>query len=384
MTKLANLTALSQSESVKILGLMTGTSADGLDLCLVHFSGWNRYPNFTVLAAKEVKLPPGLANAFKRPLKLSASEAAGLSFELGLWYAESVMPAGWDFDLIASHGQTLVHAPPAYTLQIGEPAFLSAQTGKPVIFDFRTADVARGGQGAPLIPIVDDFLFRDLAETRVCLNLGGIANVTVLPTASSELPIIAWDTGPGNTLLDRAMVTWSKGESTFDRNGNAGRSGHIDPKLLGWLEQHPYFLKKPPKSAGQEEFGEDFFQGILSQFAPAGTNDWQKLLATLTEFTVVRIAAELRKFARAYFPIHRLLVSGGGVKNIYLMERLRLALPEIKIEPVRISGITTGNKEAFGFAYLGYLWLRQLTGNLPGVTGAGEAVVLGKLCLCFL
>ena len=378
---LEKLIRLYQVERVKIVGMMTGSSADGLDLCLVEFTGRDQFPEYKVLDAREFPLPPEFGSAFKRPLELSTSESTNLSFKLGKWYAEQVAGCGWAFDLIASHGQTLVHAAPRYTLQIGEPGYLAARFNRPVIFDFRTRDVVMGGQGAPLIPIVDELLFRHATESRLGLNIGGIANITLLPPKNSPLPVIAWDTGPGNTLLDRTMMTWTQGEQAFDPNGENARAGRINQALLEWLRQHPYCGKKPPKSAGQEEFGIPFFQEIMDRFTPKTAGDWQDLLATLTEFTSVCIAGELKRFGRDYPTFKRLFIGGGGSRNVFMMERLRALLPQLEIESVNLAGIDSDNKEAFGFAYLGYLWLRQLPGNLPSVTGARKPVVLGKLCI---
>lgn len=372
---------LRRTDRVRIVGMMTGTSADGLDLCLVEFTGMDRFPEYRVVETREMALPAELSAAFKRPLELSLSQAAELSFRLGEWYAEQILSCEWEFHLIASHGQTLVHAPPRYTLQIGEPGYMAQRLKKPVVYDFRTADVVLGGQGAPLIPVVDEYLYRHGEEARLCLNIGGIANMTLLPPKGHTLPVIAWDTGPGNTLMDRAMVTWTEGKLSYDPDGKNARAGRVNQTLLEWLFQHPYCEKRPPKSAGQEEFGNPFFQKIINQFSPHNAGDWQNLLATLTEFTTRCISVDLERFGADYPAFERLFVGGGGSRNVYLMERLQKMLPRVTIEPVKEAGVTQDNKEAFGFAYLGYLWLRQLSGNLPSVTGAREAAVLGKLCL---
>lgn len=378
---LENLQKIRQTQSVRIVGMMTGTSADALDVCLVEFTGTSRFPTFKIIDSMDCPLPAHFSDAFKKPLSLTVSAATDLSFQLGEWYAEQLAQTNWAFDLIASHGQTLVHAPPKYTLQIGEPGYLAAKCHKPVVFDFRTQDVVLGGQGAPLIPIVDEFLFRDDSEVRAALNIGGIANMTLLPVKSDSRPVIAWDTGPGNTLIDRAMMTWTKGNEAFDRDGQNARSGKIDQSLLSWLHVNPYCQKIPPKSAGQEQFGISFFNEILDRTSPTSNQDWQNLMATLTEFTVDSIASEIHRFGHEYpFPT-RLFVGGGGVHNNFMLERLQNHLAGVTIERVNLAGITADNKEAFGFAYLGYLWLRQMTGNLPGVTGAKRATILGKLSL---
>jgi len=378
---LKNLEKLRCSDTVRIVGMMTGTSADGLDLCLVEFSGTTRFPTFEVLESTTCPLPSHFSDAFKRPLELTVSTATNLSFRLGEWYAKQLISTKWKFDLIASHGQTLVHAPPQYTLQIGEPGFMAEQLKTPVVFDFRSQDVVLGGQGAPLIPVVDEFLFRDETEVRAALNIGGIANITLLPTKADSRPVIAWDTGPGNTLIDRAMATWTQGAEAFDRDGAQARKGVVNESLLDWLNAIPYCSKMPPKSAGQEQFGIPFFNEIFRQSAPKSDRDWQNLMATLTEFTVESIAREFRRFEDHYPTPTRLFIGGGGASNVYMMERLQHHLPTVVLEPVNLSGITSDNKEAFGFAYLGYLWLRQLPGNLPAVTGAKHAVILGKLCM---
>ncbi|MCF6239597.1 MAG: anhydro-N-acetylmuramic acid kinase, partial [Candidatus Marinimicrobia bacterium] len=245
---------------LRILGLMTGSSADGLDVCLVEFSGKDRKPAFKVLYSSEIPYPETFHYSLRNPLELSNGEIEILDGELGKWFASEIDSLNLEFDAIASHGQTIKHEPPNFSLQIGDPVYMAKQFKVPVIHDFRTADIELGGQGAPLIPIADQYLFQNDHTDILALNIGGIANLTIVPAANKPLPLLAWDTGPGNTLIDKAVRLFSNNKLAYDPAGALAARGRPNIKLLDVLLSHEFYQLKPPRSAGQEQFGDKYFQ----------------------------------------------------------------------------------------------------------------------------
>ena len=233
-----HLLALTERNDLTVLGLMTGTSADGLDIACVRFSGKDKYPDYKVIYSDFVPYPEIFSAAFKRPLELSAPEIAELDMKLGRWYGEVIAALPVEYDAVANHGQTLLHQAPDYTVQIGEAQCIQERCGKPVIYDFRTRDLVYGGQGAPLIPVLDDFLLRDKERNVIALNMGGIANLTFLPPRSSDHKIVAWDTGPANTLIDKAVIDFTQGKELFDRDGAYAREVKEDHALLEFMLEH--------------------------------------------------------------------------------------------------------------------------------------------------
>jgi len=233
-------------QRVKILGLMTGSSADGLDLCLVKFSGKGRSPDYEVLYSHEIAYPKMFQESFRNPLELSDTEIAHLDVELGEWFASEIERLDLNFDLIASHGQTIKHEPPHFTLQIGNPRFMSESLHCPVIYDFRAADIEMGGQGAPLIPIVDQYLLQQENSDVLALNIGGIANLSIVPSGNNTAPLLAWDAGPGNTLMDKAVRLFTHDKLSYDEGGTIAASGKLDPKLLNELLNHEFLSVDSP------------------------------------------------------------------------------------------------------------------------------------------
>ncbi len=371
--------ALFEQAEVSVLGLMSGTSADGLDICRVEFSGSGRYPAYRVTYSDFVPYPADFSAAFKRPLDLSGAEIAHWNMVWGKWVGTTVRALPVSADIIASHGQTLLHRPPDYTLQIGEAACVAQISGIPVVCDFRTADVALGGQGAPLIPVVDEFLLRREEGAVIALNLGGIANLTYLPPRSSSDPVIAWDTGPANTLIDKAVIEFTRGAAQYDDRGALARKGRLDPVLLDHLMEHPYLKRPVPKSAGQEQFGYDYYLDLKKRISLTNDSDWLSLIRTLTEFTARSVHQEITSRVNDPGSVAVLYASGGGAENTFIMERLSELFGRTEIKKFELPGIDSGSKEAFGFAYLGYLFLRQLPGNIPSVTGASRETVLGRI-----
>jgi len=288
---------------------------------------------------------------------------------------------------IASHGQTVWHQPEPIewqgrairsTLQIGEPAVIAERTGTPTVGDFRVADVAAGGQGAPLVPYVDYLLFRHPSEGRILLNIGGIANLTAIPANALPEQVIAFDTGPGNALINVAMEIASGGKYRYDPEGSFAQRHPVREEWLNELLQHPYFAQPPPKSTGRETFGEAMVRKLLRRYK---LSDAELLVPALTELTARTIADSIRRFVLSRMRAARLIVSGGGVHNRTLMKRLRELLSELQVETSDRYGIHPDAKEAVAFAVLGYQRMRGRTNNLPSATGARRAVVMGKLCL---
>jgi anhydro-N-acetylmuramic acid kinase len=290
--------------------------------------------------------------------------------------------------VIGSHGQTIYHqgrpelipghraAVGPNTLQISEPAVIAERTGVPVVADFRTADMAAGGQGAPLVPMVDYLLLRDGQKGTVTLNLGGIANVTVIPADARPLDIVGFDTGPGNMITDALVRHFTRERACYDAGGRVAALGKVNEPLLADALRHPFFLRRPPKSAGREQFGRAFVERyFLSRKRPR----FEDLLRTAVELTARTIAGALARFVFPDKKIDRLIVSGGGAHNRLLVKRLIELLPNLTVELSDRYGLPVDAKEAIAFAILADRTMHGLPGNLPSVTGARRAVVLGKI-----
>jgi anhydro-N-acetylmuramic acid kinase len=293
---------------------------------------------------------------------IAVAEAAGLSIS--------------EVDLIASHGQTVYHqvAPGEVrsTLQIGAPAVIAEHTGCSVVADFRPRDIAAGGQGAPLVPYLDALLFADGRLHRAVQNIGGIANVTYLPPGGVPA---AFDTGPGNVLLDEAVRLLSDGRAGFDQDGRMAAQGSVDRELLDEWLAHPFFHRPPPKSTGREQWGPAEARRYVGQARDQGLSD-ADIVATLTAFTAWSIAAAYRAYCGR---VDEVIVAGGGVRNLALLALLRDALPGTAVRPIDEFGLDADAKEAVAFALLGYAGLHGWPNNVPAATGAAHPVVLGSL-----
>jgi anhydro-N-acetylmuramic acid kinase len=373
------------------VGLMAGTSLDGIDVALVAIEGFGRERQVQTLATHFEPYTDEERDGLLELMRAGSPEAlTAWNTYLGERFAEAALSAlqksGLStVDFVGSHGQTIWHAPDAHllgravpgTLQIGEPDVIAARLGVPVIADFRPRDMAYGGQGAPLVPFVDWLLLSDAMEARAVLNLGGMANLTVLPAGGSPDSIRAFDTGPGNALIDLAVRWGTGGLQRYDRDGERAARGQVIPTLLEHLLAHPFLQQPPPKSTGREVFGEALFHLILREFAQAPLED---LLATLTEFTAQAIAVAMERWVQPEVPVQRLIVAGGGVHNRTLMARLQSLLPAIPIESSAMYGIDPDFKEAIAFALLADCYLQGEAVAYPGTTGAAQPVRLGKLC----
>lgn len=385
---------------MRVIGLISGTSVDGIDAALVDITGEGytvtpslidglTWPYPTDLQQHLLALAAGEAVTLERLATLD--DAVAHTFAAA---AQALIDRSGPVDLLASHGQTVFHRPvgrPAltgqgpltlgYTLQLGRGAVLAQRIGLPTVSNFRQADIEAGGEGAPLVPIVDLCLLSHPIQYRCVQNLGGIGNVAYLPPWDRQVngsppKVLGWDTGPGNSLIDIAMHTLSAGDLAYDRDGAWASQGTAClPLVETWLE-HPYFHQPPPKSTGRELFGWEFFKQC-HQAAQARQLGPMDLVATLTEFTAASVAHAYRTFLPA-LP-EAVLVCGGGSHNPVLMARLQAHLPDVPVLPTDALGLSASYKEAIAFAVLGY-WHRQgFPSNLPGVTGAAGPVVLGHL-----
>jgi len=319
----------------------------------------------------------------------SADALCGIHADLGEWLGEAAVrvcdEAGVARERVAavgSHGQTIWHRPPAEgrrgaTLQLGDPATIAERTGCAVVSDFRTRDMAAGGQGAPLVPWVDQVLFSLPGRSRALQNIGGIGNVTWVPPRGSAESCFAFDTGPGNALIDAAVELATGGRLTFDRDGQLAARGEVDRALLEELLRHPYFGQEPPKSTGREEFGRPFVLRLAEAVQPEGDGDWLDLIATLTELTARTIADAYRRWLLPR-GVDEAVMTGGGARNPTLVARIRDLLHPLPVLGGEVLGVDPEQKEAVAFAVLAWAHLRGIPANVPAATGAAGPRVLGS------
>lgn len=369
-----------------VAGLMTGTSMDGLDLVILRVARQRPW-RFALLASAQEPMPDDLRAALARQGAMSLAEAAHIDRRLGEWFAEAlarlVARFGLVPDLVGSHGQTLFHEHGVITCQLGEPAFLAARLGCPVVSDFRRNDIALGGCGAPLVPIVDCWLFAREEEGVLALNLGGIANLTVVPPAKRpELPLLGFDCGPANMVADELARRFSDGVLACDVNGELARRGRVRADLLAELLAHPALNREPPPSLGREQFGAAFVDALLERAPPRSEQDWCDLLATAAEFSARCIARAVARRVPAAYGCRLCVASGGGVRNPELMRRIRAALAPIAVIESDALGVPAALKEAIAFALLASARIDGIACGVPTVTGARRSALLGKITEC--
>ncbi|HYZ16939.1 MAG TPA: anhydro-N-acetylmuramic acid kinase [Candidatus Acidoferrum sp.] len=361
-----------QPQAVRIAGVLSGTSLDGIDVAICEIAAHGegvraRCERFATVPFEE-RLRARIVAAYP-PAPVGALEVSALHAAIGAAFGDAVRSVAGDLalDAIGSHGVTLAHDDGAReTLQIGDAFRIRERTGVTVVYDFRSADTAAGGTGAPLVPFVDALLFADHAPC-VALNLGGIANLTVLPDG------IAFDSGPANLPIDTYVALRTNGAQRFDRDGILARAGRVAPALLGELLTDPYLRRPPPKSTGREQYGAPF---IARHHAALDALALEDALATLTAFTTATVADAVRSFA----PHARLLIaSGGGARNPALIAGLQGNLPGVRVTTSDVFGIDADAKEAIAFAILAYATLRNRPAGLPKVTGAAGPRVLGAI-----
>lgn len=399
---------------MRVVGLMSGTSVDGIDAALVEITGTTLDLQVDLLAAATYPYPPVLQQqilALAAGGALPLAELADLDEAIAQVFAQAaqaIQQGHAPAELIGSHGQTVYHCPPAplgtvpdrplgYSLQLGRGATIAALTGITTIANFRAADLALGGQGAPLVPRVDAYLLSDAQQDRCVQNIGGIGNVTYLPAwgpviqgasfddqttvapgtiACWEGQIRGWDTGPGNILLDLAVQHFSRGAQTYDRDGTWAAQGTACQALVTqWLQQ-PFFQEPPPKSTGREHFGSAYLAQCLADGDRYGLSPADQL-ATLSEFTAATIAHSYRTHL-PHLP-QQVYVAGGGAYNTDLMARLQRLLAPIPVATTEALGLSVAFKEAIAFAVLAYWRYQNLPGNLPSVTGARACIPLGDM-----
>lgn len=368
------------------IGLMSGTSCDGVDAALVRLKGTGEHLAIKLLIHKEF---PYEAPFRSRLLDehLNAKAVCELNFEVGrkLGEAAAEMLAAAkeervEVDFVASHGHTICHFPPKTnvqpsTLQIGEAAVIAEMTNLPVVSDFRPRDIAAGGQGAPLVPYADWVLFHKPERVVACLNLGGIANFTVVTPEFDK--VLAFDTGPANMAIDGAIRMLTHGAASLDKDGRVAASGTVVPEFLDYLLSHKFFSKEPPKSTGREEFGVDVY--LRDALANRSAYKLEDCMATITEAVGRSITDAYNRFIRPDYPVRHLIVSGGGSKNKKLMSIIRHRLPDVTVFASDEYGIPGKAREAIAFAILGNETLCGVPANVPSATGARNAVLLGKI-----
>jgi len=379
-----------------VAGVMSGTSADGINVALVRVTSSSSRagtPGLHFLAHAEYPYPKQVRNAVLAAMnstKARVADLARLNFLLAELYADAVFATQRRFhlkaELIGCHGQTLYHqgeAAPflgrklAVTWQTGEGAVLAARLGVPVVSDFRPADMAVGGKGAPLVPFLDFLLYRDSRVGRVVQNIGGIANLTAIPAGASAGRVTAFDTGPGNMVIDAVMQHLFA--RPYDRDGRVAGSGNVLDGVVNHILRAPFFRRKPPKTAGREEFGREFTQDFVQRCVRLDKRD---IVATATALTARSIADALRRFVVRRSGIYRdFIVSGGGAKNAILMAMLANELRPLGLQ-IRSSeefGLPSEAKEAAAFALLAYQAWNRRPSNLPSATGAKRPAILGKI-----
>lgn len=381
-----------------VIGLMSGTSVDGIDAAIVEITGHGLETKVDLIAFETFRFPTGVPQrilALCQPDTGRVDDICEMNFYIGHLFAEAakhvIQKSGIsanDIDLIGSHGQTIHHLPKdtsadcndsryPSTLQVGEPAIIAHETGIPTIADFRVADMAAGGQGAPLVSYPDYLLFHDSKKTVGLLNIGGIANLTVLPANGTFDSVCAADTGPGNMCIDAVVTEITEGMERYDKDGARAAQGTPHQPLIDEWLKHPFFQLPPPKTTGREMFGNTYAMKCLVACRKHELSD-NDCIATLTELTVQTIVGYIERFITGRNPIDVLYVSGGGVHNQTIMRRLSQLLSDTSVEPVDNSGISADAKEAIAFAILANETLHGNPGNLPSATGASVRKVLGK------
>ena len=383
------LAALARKKTMRVAGLMSGTSADGVDAALVDVGP----AGVRTVAFDTFAYPPAVR---RRILRVSdartgrVDEVCRLNFVIGELFAEALIklcrkadvPLS-SIDLVGSHGQTVHHLPAGpprprktgSTLQIGEPSVIAERTGITTVADFRPRDVAAGGEGAPLVPMADYVLFADRRRSRVVQNIGGIANLTYLAAGGALADVLAFDTGPGSMVIDHVVRLTTRGRLSYDRDGRLAAAGSIDEELLAELTSHPFLRRKPPKSTGRETFGAAYSDRLYRRARRKGLSP-RDLVATVTAFTVSGIAQACRRLPGR---VDEVILCGGGARNRTLAAWLRQALTPAKVMLTDDFGIDADAKEAVSFAVLAFRTIRGLPGNVPSATGARRPVVLGKI-----
>ncbi|HDR4706276.1 MULTISPECIES: anhydro-N-acetylmuramic acid kinase AnmK [Bacillus cereus group] len=375
-----------------IAGVMSGTSLDGIDVALVRIEGSGVDSKVKLIHFTTVPFRNDIKSEIQQALSIENSNVqliCSLNFKLGLCFANAVKEVCKEanfsleqLDLIGSHGQTIYHQPKpegnmiASTLQIGEPAVIAYDTNTTVISNFRTMDMAAGGQGAPLVPYSEVILYRDPSKNRLLQNIGGISNVTVIPSQKSDQNVIAFDTGPGNMIIDE--VCQRLFQLPYDQNGEIAKQGRVVDEILTYCMNHPFLKMNPPKSTGREQFGEEFVSQLLKRYEK---HSKENILTTVTMFTASSIVHHYKEFILPYYEIDEVILGGGGSYNNTLVEMIRYGLKDEKctIFIQEDIGYSSEAKEAIAFAILANETYHRNPSNVPSATGAKQSVVLGNI-----
>jgi anhydro-N-acetylmuramic acid kinase len=385
---------------VYVIGLSSGTSVDGIDAALTDIRGAGSRVRIRLIAYRTVPYPRGVRGrvlSLQSPAGRPIEELSRLNAYLGELFADAARRIAASarvslgrVALIGSHGQTVAHQPApvregrfrvASTLQIGEPAVIAERTGVTTVGDFRPRDIAAGGQGAPVTPLIHHYCFAHPRRNRLVVNLGGITNVTWLPAGPREggvSRVKAFDTGPGNMLIDGLTERFTRGRDVMDRSGRIAATGTVADDLLRTLLRHPFLRRRPPKTTGRETFGAELVERIARDAARDRIKA-RDVLATVTAFTARSIAGAYERFLRPSGRVHDVIVGGGGVYNATLMAELRRAFAGTSVQSMAGHGVDPKAIEAMAFALLAYLAARGEPNNVPSATGAKRAVVMGKL-----
>ncbi len=375
-----------------IAGIMSGTSLDGIDVALVHIEGSGVESKVKLIHFITVPFCNDMKNEIQQALSIENSNVqliCSLNFKLGLCFANAVrevckeanFPLG-QLNLIGSHGQTIYHQPKhdgnmiPSTLQIGEPAVIAYETNTTVISNFRTMDIAAGGQGAPLVAYSEIILYRHPTKNRLLQNIGGIGNVTIIPSHLSDKNVIAFDTGPGNMVIDEMCQRLF--QLSYDQNGKIAKQGVVVDEILTYCMNHPFLKMNPPKSTGREQFGEEFVSELLKRYE---RHSKENIVTTVTMFTARSIVHQYKEFILPYYEIDEVILGGGGSYNRTLVEMIRNGLKEEKCtlflqEDI---GYSSEAKEAIAFAILANETYHRNPSNVPSATGAKQSVVLGNI-----
>ncbi len=382
-----------------VVGMMSGTSVDGVDAALVEISGTDSEPKVKLLAFENKPYPPQVREkifSLFTPANATVDKVGYMNFLLGEIYAKSALSviekAGMkpeEIDVIGSHGQTIWHAPipespdgipVAYTVQIGEGSVIAERTGILTVSDFRVADMAAGGQGAPLVPFSEYLLYRREKETILLQNIGGIGNMTVMPAGAKPRDVFAFDTGPGNMIIDAVISAVTGGEKTYDAGGETAAKGRVCNALLDILKEEPYYRQPLPKTTGREHFGVQYTEKILSWWKenPIPVED---LLATVTDLTAYSIADAYERYVLPKYRASEIIVGGGGSYNATLLRFMkeRFALHGVAVRTQEDLGLSSDAKEAVAFALMADCCMRGKANTLPSVTGAEHPAVMGKI-----
>lgn len=368
------------------IGIMSGTSLDGVDAALVDISGINEDTKVELIQFITLPIPKEIDQQIRDSFSLETSNSAlisSLNVELGDLFAEAAIKVSSeagvnlkDVAFIASHGQTIYHIPEqtgkyrASTFQIGEAAIIAERTGCTVISDFRPRDMAVGGQGAPIVPYSEFILYRHTERTRLLQNIGGIGNVTVIPLNASLNDLVAFDTGPGNMVINELSEHFYN--ESYDKDGKNAAKGEVNEKVLNDWMNHPYILREPPKTTGREEFGLQFVQETLDKYK-LSADDW---LATATAFTAQTIAKSIQHYLTEKTD---LIIGGGGSYNPTLVKRIQEALPQVNVLIQEDLNLSSDAKEAVAMAILGNQTYYRQPSNVPSATGASKQVILGNI-----